>query len=69
MVERYEVVNLDLEESPFLRASSNGVLPRSTSVEQTPLEPPGATYSGELMRRRLPGQGHKRASSLSDLSR
>lgn len=69
MVERYENVNLNLDvgPSPFERASSHGALPRTSSVEQTAPEGPVATHSGELARRRLPG--HKRASSLSDLSR
>ena len=69
MVERYEVTGLDADvaPSPFERASSHGALPRSSSVEQASSEAAHASYSGELARRRLPG--HKRASSLSDLSR
>jgi hypothetical protein len=69
MVERYENVNLDLNlgPSPFERASSHGALPRASSVEQAQSDGPAATLSGELAKRRLPG--HKRASSLSDLSR
>lgn len=69
MVERYENVNLDVDvgPSPFERASSHGALPRTSSVEQTAHEGPVLSHSGELARRRLPG--HKRASSLSDLSR
>ena len=69
MVERYENVNLDMDvgPSPFERASSHGALPRTSSVEQTAPEGPVLTHSGELARRKLPG--HKRASSLSDLSR
>lgn len=69
MVERYENLNLDMDvgPSPFERASSHGALPRTSSVEQTAPEGPVSTHSGELARRRLPG--HKRASSLSDLSR
>jgi hypothetical protein len=69
MVERYENVNLDVDvgPSPFERASSHGALPRTSSVEHTAPEGPVLSHSGELARRRLPG--HKRASSLSDLSR
>ncbi|EIE18073.1 hypothetical protein COCSUDRAFT_26470 [Coccomyxa subellipsoidea C-169] len=69
MVERSENINLDMDvgPSPFERASSHGALPRTSSVEQTVAEGPVSTHSGELARRRLPG--HKRASSLSDLSR
>lgn len=69
MVERYENIKVDMDvgPSPFERASSHGALPRTSSVEQTTPEGPVLTHSGELARRRLPG--HKRASSLSDLSR
>lgn len=69
MEESYQNENLGLDvgPSPFLRAASHDVLPRSTSNDPTPSESPAPSNSGELAKRRV--HGHKRASSLSDLSR
>lgn len=69
MEESYQNENLGLDvgPSPFLRAASHDVLPRSTSTDPTPSESPAPSNSGELAKRRV--HGHKRASSLSDLSR
>lgn len=69
MEESYQNENLGLDvgPSPFLRAASHDVLPRSTSNDPTPSESPAPSHSGELAKKKV--HGHKRASSLSDLSR
>ena len=69
MEESYQNENLGIHvgPSPFLRAASHDVLPRSTSNDPVAMESPAPSNSGELAKRRT--HAHKRASSLTDLAR